>query len=223
MGKQAAGDGAPMPRLAVFGATGGVGAHLLPLALAKGYEVTAVARDPVKVTLRHDRLRVVRGDILDRASVEQAVSGAQAVLSTVGPRSRKDGPVCGPGVAHVIAAMREVGIRRFVAVSAAPVPDHDAGEKVLYRLTIRKLLRAMLKDLYTDLAVMEDEAQRSDLDWTIIRPPRLTDKPATGTYRTALGRNIPGGYLISRADLAAEMLRTLDDPATFRTTVGIGY
>lgn len=214
---------APARPITIFGATGGVGAHLVQLALAKGHEVTAVARDPVKVTLRHDRLQVVRGDILDRASVEQAVSGAEAVFSSVGPRRRKDGPVCGPGTAHILAAMRASGVRRFVAVSAAPVPDHDAGEKPLYRLTVRKLLRAILKDLYTDLAVMEGEARRSDLDWTIVRPPRLTDKPATGTYRTALGRNIPGGYLISRADLAAEMLRTLDDPATFRTTVGIGY
>jgi putative NADH-flavin reductase len=70
---------------------------------------------------------------------------------------------------------------------------------------------------------MEDEMRQSGLDWTIVRPPRLTDKPPTGRYRTALNRNVRGGYTISRADLAAAILKLLDDPASIRAAIGIGY
>ncbi|WP_020574677.1 NAD(P)-dependent oxidoreductase [Actinopolymorpha alba] len=210
-------------RLTIFGATGGTGRQLVERALADGHEVTAVARKPENFPLVNEHLRVVRGDVLDSASVEAAVKGADAVLSALGPRSRKDPPVCGPGVANILAAMTSAGIRRFVGISAAPVPVHDPGDRLLYRLTAKKILRALLKDAYADMARMEDEARRSGLDWTIVRPPALNDKPASGRYRTALGRNLPGGYFISRADLAAEMLRSLKDPQTIGTTVGIAY
>ncbi len=68
---------------------------------------------------------------------------------------------------------------------------------------------------------MEDVLRDSDLDWTIVRPPRLTDKPVTGTYRTAYGKNIRRGIFVSRADVAHYMLGALDKPDTFRRTVGI--
>jgi putative NADH-flavin reductase len=168
-------------------------------------------------------LTVLRGDVLEPRSVERAVKGADAVLSAIGPRSRKAGPVCAPGVAAMVAAMTKEGVRRFVGISAAPVQPYDPADRLLYRLTAKKLLRWVLREGYADMARMEDELRRSTLDWTVVRPPYLSDKPARGHYRTALGRNIPGGYVISRADLAAEMLRCLDDPATIRTTVGIAY
>lgn len=209
--------------ITILGATGGTGRHLVEQGLAAGFDVTAVARDPARVPDRHERLRVLQGDVLDVASVEHAVRGADAVLSAIGPRSRKAPPVCGPGIANVLKAMGRTGVRRFIGVSAAPVAVDDAGDRLLYRLTFKRVIRAILADAYGDMARMEEEVRHSDLDWTVMRPPMLTNRSRTGRYRTARGRNIPGGYLISRADLAAEMLRTLDDPRTIRATVGIGY
>jgi putative NADH-flavin reductase len=73
------------------------------------------------------------------------------------------------------------------------------------------------------MAAMEDEIRQSGLDWTIVCPPRLTDKPPTGRYRTAINRSVRGGYTISRSDLAAAILKLLDDPTSVRATIGIGY
>ena len=68
---------------------------------------------------------------------------------------------------------------------------------------------------------MEDVLRASDLDWTIVRPPRLTSKPGTGRYRTAYGQNLRRGLFVSRADVAHYMLSILDQPEAFRQTIGI--
>jgi uncharacterized protein YbjT (DUF2867 family) len=85
------------------------------------------------------------------------------------------------------------------------------------------LTKAALRQHYADLARMEDILQDSGLDWTIVRPPGLTDKPLTGTYRTAYGQNLRGGFFISRADVAHCMLRVLEQPETIKQVIGIAY
>jgi uncharacterized protein YbjT (DUF2867 family) len=80
-----------------------------------------------------------------------------------------------------------------------------------------------MRERYADLARMEDLLRESGLDWTIYRPPRLTNRRLTGRYRTALGRNLRGGVTISRADVAQAMLRALREPGTVRQEVGIAY
>jgi putative NADH-flavin reductase len=123
---------------------------------------------------------------------------------------------------NIIQAMRATGVRRLVAVSAAPLSSDD-GDTLPSRLLLKPLLWALYRPVYADMAAMEDEIRQSGLDWTIVRPPRLTDKPPTGRYRTALNRSVRGGYTISRADLAAAILKLLDDPTSIRAAIGIGY
>ncbi|MQA13442.1 MAG: NAD(P)H-binding protein [Pseudonocardiaceae bacterium] len=210
--------------LTVFGATGGTGRHLVSRGLQAGHRVTAVVRDPARLDARHDRLEIVRADVLEPGAIEAAVAGRDAVVSALGPRGGR-GPttVCSAGTASVLTAMQATGVRRFVGISAAPVAVDDEGDRLLYRLTARPLLRALFTHVYADLALMEAQLRRSDVDWIVLRAPRLTDKPAAGHYRTALNGNVPGGYVISRADLADAILDRLDDPAAIRATVGIGY
>jgi uncharacterized protein YbjT (DUF2867 family) len=128
--------------------------------------------------------------------------------------------------------MEATGVRRLVIVSAAPVstvaspgrpgpPRRDPGEGLVMRHVLTPLLRALLRDVYDDLALAEDILRDSDLDWTVVRPPRLTDGPLTGTYRTAYGRNLRRGLLVSRADVAHLMLAALDQPATIGQAIGI--
>jgi uncharacterized protein YbjT (DUF2867 family) len=81
--------------------------------------------------------------------------------------------------------------------------------------------RRMFAAHYADLAEMEDVLRASTLDWTSVRPPRLTDGPFTGGYRAAYGRNVRGGVTISRADVADYLLRALTDPASVRETVAV--
>jgi len=166
------------------------------------------------------------------AALEPAVAGADAVLSGLGPRSRADAGVASRGTLAIVEAMRATGVRRVVLVSAAPVatlaspgrpdpPRHDPGDGLVTRHLLMPLLRSTLREVYADLALMEDAVRDSALDWTVVRPPRLTDRPLSGAYRTALGRNLRAGLLVSRADVAHLMLATLDRPETIGQTIGI--
>ena len=84
-----------------------------------------------------------------------------------------------------------------------------------------KVTVAVLRKHYADLARMEDVLRDSSLDWTVVRPPRLTNGPLTGSYRTAYGQNLRGGFLISRANVAHLMLGVLDRPETVKQVIGI--
>ena len=86
-----------------------------------------------------------------------------------------------------------------------------------------RIARVAFRKRYADLARMEDVVRDSGLDWTVIRPPQLTDKPLTGIYRTAYGQNLRGGWSISRADVANLMLRVLEQPETIGRAVGVAY
>ena len=111
--------------------------------------------------------------------------------------------------------MKRANVKRIVVISAAPL---GAPEGMFQRVAFA-ILWTLLRDVYSDLRDMESVLEKSDADWTIARPPRLTDGPLTGAYRTAIDRNV--GSVISRADLAREMLRALDEPKTIHHTVGI--
>ena len=126
------------------------------------------------------------------------------------------------------------GVRRLVVISAAPVrvvpsthrphpPRYDPGDDLLMRHLLSPLIRRVFGPVYTDLAAMEDLLRDGSLDWTSIRPPRLTNGPFTGTYRTAIDRNLPHGLTISRPDVAHLMLTVLQQPETVRHAVGVAY
>jgi putative NADH-flavin reductase len=212
--------------LLVIGATRGTGRQVMQQARAAGYAVTALARDPARIDVPHDvpdqRLSVVRGDVLDPSSLAPAMADRDAVISTLGVTSRAPTTLYSAGMRNIIQAMRATGVRRLVAVSAAPLSIDD-GDTLPSRLLLKPLLWALYRPVYADMAAMEDEIWQSGLDWTIVRPPRLTDRPPTGRYRTAINRSVRGGYSISRADLAAAILKLLDDPTSIRAAVGIGY
>jgi putative NADH-flavin reductase len=210
-------------RLTILGATGGTGRELIRQGLAAGHEITAVVRDPARLGITDERLVPVRADVFDAAALEPAVKDADAVLSVLGHKSVGDTtPLCAEAARATIAAMRATERRRLLVVSAAPVARGDNGDRPLYAATIRPILRRVLRRGYADMAVMEERVRASDLDWTIFRPPRLTNAAPTGRVRTALNQNVPGGYLLSRADLAAEMLLRIDDTRSCGAAVGIG-
>jgi uncharacterized protein YbjT (DUF2867 family) len=218
-------------KLTIVAATGGVGAELLQQALAAGHDVTAVVRNPGKLSRR---VRTVTTDLTapDPAALESAVAGADAVLSGLGPHANADAGIAARGTRAIVAAMHATGVRRIVAVSAAPVstvpsqsrphpPKHDPGDGFFMRHLFSHVASAMYGKVYADLAQMEDVLAGSGLDWTVVRPPQLTDKPLTGTYRTAYGRNIRGGWSVPRADVAHLMLKVLGQPGTIHQTIGI--
>jgi putative NADH-flavin reductase len=211
-------------KLTVFGATGGIGGHVVRQALAAGHHVTAVVRDPARFDVSHPALEVATvPDLTDADQLHAALEGSDIAISGVGPRGRKDGPVASSTTRGILHAMDASGVRRFVAVSAVPVGSVPEGESFLNRRILLPFISAVARDVYVDLAEMEDEIRRSATEWTIVRPPRLVNKPLTGEYRTDIGANVPRGYAISRADVAHLMLAVLDNPATVRQAIGIAY
>jgi putative NADH-flavin reductase len=209
--------------LTVFGATGATGTEIVRAALAGGHTVTAVARDPSKLEIDHDRLRIVRGDVLDAASIEAATCGADAVISALGVGSeRTPTTVYSTGVRNILDAMRTSGVRRFVGISALPVtPRDEVG--LIHRRLLFPILRRFFGESYADMARMEQLLGASGVAWTVLRPPRLTDGPGTGRYRTAVGAPLPRAGRISRADLARVMLQVLDDPRAQRAAIAVAY
>ena len=218
-------------KLTIIAATGGVGRELLQQALAAGHDVTAVVRNPGKLSRQ---VRAITTDLTapDPAALESAVAGADAVLSGLGPHSNADAGIAAQGMPAIVAAMHATGVRRIVAVSAAPVstvptrsnpspPEHDPGDGFFMRHVLSHIANARLGKVFADLAQMEDILARSGLDWTVVRPPQLTGKPLTGTYRTAYGQNLKGGLSVPRADVAHFMLAVLGQPGTIHQAIGI--
>jgi uncharacterized protein YbjT (DUF2867 family) len=216
--------GRQLINLTVFGATGGIGGHVVRQALDAGHKVTAVVRDPARFGVSHPALEVATvAGLTDPEVLRPLLEGSDAAISGVGPRGRKDGPVASTTTRGILRAMEASGVRRFVAVSAVPVGPVPDGESFLNRRIVLPLISAIARDVYVDLAEMEDEIRRSTTQWTIVRPPKLVNKPLTGEYRTVVGGNVPRGYTISRADVADAMLAELDDPATIGQAVGVAY
>jgi len=211
-------------RLTVFGASGGVGQEIVRQALAAGHDVTAVVRDKSRLPVTGDRLEVVEIPALDNPEqLRPAVSGRDAVLSAVGPRSRKLAGTTAPITHTIRRAMDLAGVRRLVVVSASPLGPVPEGQPFLLRTVITPIIEQIFKDNYVDLRIMEAELAASDLDWTAVRPPQLLNTPTTGAYRTAVDANLRGGRKISRGDVAHAMLAMVDDTATFRHGVGVAY
>src|SRR6266540_2562712 len=113
--------------------------------------------------------------------------------------------------------------RPGLRVVTADMANHDPGDGFLMRYLLSPIIKVVLRKVYADHALMEDLLRQSNLDWTIFRPPRLNNKLLSGKYRMALGQNLPGGFSISRADVAQAMLTSLNKPETIRQTVGIAY
>jgi putative NADH-flavin reductase len=221
-------------KLTIVAATGGIGRHVLDQALAAGHDVTAVVRDATSLPAG---VRAVTADLATArpADLEPAVAGADAVLSGLGPRApRHPEAITSRGTRALVEAMVGTGSRRLIVVSAAPIgpiptpgrphpPKHDPGDGFFMRHLFSKLPVVLFREHYQDLALTEDIVRQSGLDWTIVRPPQLTDKPTTGRYRTAYGRNITGGWSVSRGDVAHHMLDLLRRPESIHQTTGLAY
>lgn len=205
-------------KIVVFGSTGGTGAQVVEQALAAGHDVVAVARRPDALTTRHENLTVLQGDVLDPATLAGRLDGSEAVLSALGSHSgREPTTVYSQGMRNIRAAMGAAGVRRVVAISAVPV-SAPSEKSFVDRYLAHPLLGLFFRGSYDDLRRMEADLQgATDVDWTVLRPPRLVDGPPTGTYRIAAGQQIAGARDIRRADLAAAMLDVVDDRSFFGT------
>jgi putative NADH-flavin reductase len=206
-------------KLAVVGATGATGRQVVEQALARGDEVTALVRRPEAVPVSHERLAVARADVLDGASLSGLLAGHDAVVSALGVGTQRAATtVYSAGTAHLLAEMAASGPSRIVVVSATPAGPW-AHAPVLDRWVVYPLLQRLFGASYDDMRRMEVVLTGSDVRWTVVRPPRLLDKAAKGSYRISTEAQV--GRSITRADLAAALLDVVADDTTVRTALSV--
>ncbi|HEV7966659.1 MAG TPA: SDR family oxidoreductase [Candidatus Acidoferrales bacterium] len=207
-------------KMLVLGATGGIGLEMVRQAVERNHKVTAFVRAPEKLKSIAARFGVIQGDPLDSAELARAMEDHDAVLSGFGPRvpmAKTDATLLHRFGVALSDAMQTVGIRRAIIVSTAflfkdsLIPPTNLVGRLFFR------------DRVADATEMESFIQKSRLDWTLVRPPRLTDRPRSGRYRVREG-HLPGfGFTISRADVAAFMIKTAENRAFIQKVVGISY
>lgn len=194
-------------KIVVFGASGGTGVEIVRQALDAGHAVTAFVRNPSKLDIRHANLVIVQGDVMDAVAVEKAVAGQEAVISALGPTRPPVPGMMETAAKNIVAAMKQARIRRLISTTGAGVRD-EQDQPGLADHIIKSLLMLLAGEVLKDSAANVDVIRASDLDWTIVRYPRLTDGTLTGQYRVGyLGKD--SGIQISRADGAHFVLQEL--------------
>ena len=200
-------------RLTVLGATGGIGSLLLQQSLEQGHQVTAFVRSPKKIAIQSPRLHVVGGDLYNAQQMAEAIRGSDVVLSAFGPTVLRRSHLRRDFARVLVHAMRAAGVRRFLHVSSA-FCFREGG--LLYALMTSTLFRNVTND-HCDA---DEELTQSDLEWTVLRPPRLTDGPARGNLNV-VGGHLARGLTITRADVANFMLTEAAAPHHVRQLVGL--
>jgi putative NADH-flavin reductase len=208
-------------RLLVCGSTGGTGRELLMQALDQDHSVTAYARDPAKIEdIQHSRLTVVRGDVLDAASVKRVVVGHEGILVAIGAGAIRTS-LREEGTRNIVEAMQSTGVQRLICQSSLGVGDSRPNLSLFTRYII---VGVFLRHAFADHERQEAVVRTSSLDWTIVRPPHLKDGPRTGVYRHGFpttDTRIKGW--ISRADVADFMLKQLGDDTYLHQAPGVSY
>jgi putative NADH-flavin reductase len=202
-------------RLLILGATGGIGRALVDQASRGGHGVTAFVRSPEKLGTPPKGVSVVEGDPRNEGQLRDAITGCDAVLSALGPPIPFTGrtTIMGDAASATVQAMAERGVRRFLAVSG-DLQFPGAGPPWLMRVSL-------LRHLSRDQAEMERVIQSTGLDWTIVRPTRLTNGALTGAYRAEDGQLPSRARAISRSDVAHFLLGSVERGEHARQVVGL--
>ena len=214
--------------IAIFGASGATGKLLTSRCLAAGYNVTALVRTPG--TFRRpaespNRLRVIEGNAFDPSAVRQTIEGAEVVLSALGARSLKKEDVLERAVPLIVLAMQQTGVGRIIVLGSAgalatsldkqPAWRRWFAQKILYNTLLKWPIASQISQ-WKDLS-------NSNLDWTMVMPPMLTNAPARGAYRVDSDALPHNGRRISRADVADFMMQQIGNPQWIRKGVYLSW
>lgn len=201
-------------KIAIFGASGRTGRHLVDQTLAQGHSVVALVRDPAKLPVSHANLTTIKGDASDAAAVERAIAGSDAVISALGQVKGSPKDIQTTATRNIVAAMERHGVRRLVSLTGAGVPASQDQPKLIDRI-IKFALVTLSGDVLRDAEAHTAVIRSSNLDWVIVRGPMLTDAPRTGAYRVGWV-GVGTSSRITRADLADFMLTQIDDTKLLR-------
>lgn len=198
-----------MATVALFGASGRIGRPVLNRLVTAGHMARVLVRDPAKLGPSDDRVHVVVGDVLDRAAVDDTVSGSEVVLSLFGHTKGSSATLQTDGTRLIVAAMKRHGVSRLVTLSGGGLRA-EGDRPALPDRVIVALLRLLAGHVLADAEGHLGVLRSSGLEWTVVRGPRVTDKPGSGRYRVgSVGVN--ASTHISREDLADFIVSQIDD------------
>lgn len=212
----------PGCNIVVLGANGGIGRQVVEMALKQGHHVTAILRNPANLIFTHPNLTVVKGDIMKPETIESCLQNKDAVISAIGKSSLKKTTLYSQGNKNLLHVLTNAGTTRVFFISASGLEVNPA-HSYFMRLAAKFGLQKLLKNMYADLERMEKIIKESCQNWTIMRPPRLTNAPFTGIYRSAVNGFLKAGFSISRADLAHYMISNITNEAIYKKTIEVAY
>jgi putative NADH-flavin reductase len=208
-------------KLTVIGASRGIGLKVVEQAIEKGYDATALVRDPSSMPFAHRNLDITQGDVLERETLKDAVKGSDALVFTVGIMpTRTPVRVFSEGTRNVLDAMKETGVKFLIAVTGMGAGDSKGYWGFAYRF-IYSL--ASIKTIYEDKDRQERLIKESDIEWIIVRPAFLTDGPLTGRYQVLTDMKIIRPGSISRADVAHFILKQIFSPSYLKQAPIVMY
>lgn len=208
-------------KIIIFGASGGLGVEVMEFALRLGHFVTAFVRSPEKVKIRHPNLTVFQGNVMDSAAIAKAIAGQDAVISTIGPSRPPIPHMMERAAKNIVAGMREHGVLRLISTTGAGVRQPEDQPKFVDNF-FGVLLNLLAKEVVADSVENVRALQASDLDWTIVRLPRLVDGKYTGKYRVGfVGRD--SGTQLARADGADFILKELSEKKWVKKLPVVSY
>ncbi|MBE0671555.1 MAG: SDR family oxidoreductase [Anaerolineales bacterium] len=194
-------------KIVVFGASRGLGFEVVKQALEAGHIVTAFVRSPEKFTVKDDNLIAIKGDSMDAEAVKKAISGQEAVISALGPTRPPVPHMMETSAKNIVAGMKKHDVHRLISTTGAGVRQPEDQPKFIDHF-IGFLLNLLAKDVVLDSATNVKVIQASDLDWTVVRFPRLMDGEHKGNYQVGYVSKSSGTQL-SRADGADFILKEL--------------
>lgn len=206
--------------LTILGANARTGRLLVEQALAAGHDVTAFLRNPDAYPLQHPRLRLFKGDSTDGPAVAAAIAGADAVLSTVGPVKNAPAGLMQSTAVNLLNAMRAAHVKRLIYLTGAGVKDPQDPPSFGASVMV-PLMKLLAGNVLADSEAAARLVQASELDWTVVRAPRLGDGPPRGVYNA--GYLKAGFTAISRADVADFMLKQTTDTRFIRQSPILYY
>ena len=208
-------------KIAIIGASRGIGYQLLKLAVEERHEVTALLRNPDKLQIAYDNLHVIKGDILDPASVAAVTDDQGGICVCIGiPPSMKSVEVFSKGIENVLASINDNPEQKLIVITGIGAGESKGHGGFLYDRVFNPLL---LKEIYRDKDREEALIKESHANWLIVRPGFLTNGPRTGKYRVIDNLTGVTAGKISRADVADFMLKQLMEPTHFGKTPLLTY
>lgn len=207
-------------RILVFGATGGTGKQVISQGLEQGYAMTAFVRNPALLATNHKKLAIIQGNILHAKEVTDAIQGHDGIISTLGNKTStafwQASTIISDGLKNIVQGMHTNRVKRLIFVTSFGVVSEIF-------LPQKVFIKVVLKNIFADIPLQEKIIKESGLDWTIVRPGRLTAGEKIGKY--TVGEHIPIGVFshISRADVADFLLKNVTTTKYMHTSVTIRY